>query len=326
MQSLRRSGLIAAILGVLVSCGGRASPAIEPSRPGGVGSADELGPGPPIVLVDAGTAPRRPLRLRFHAGTTEFLALDQSLRMVLVTNDANHGRDENRVAPPPMQLTMRLGVPKVLPDGQAVFDAVIERTRLSDHVPLENPQGRRQMEATLAELVGLRIQGRLSTLGVPSELKLFVPPGTSAEMRQQLDQLRDSLDKLYIRLPEQPVGVGATWIVPMRASIGGITADVRYRYTLTRLDATSASFSVAIAFAAAPQSIRIDDTTTTFESFAGSGKGFLSMQWDHLAPNSAVTSLIDGSFTVASSDGSELHSTLHLDIGMTARPSEHTED
>lgn len=278
------------------------------------------------MLVDAGAAPRRLLRLRFHAGTSELLALDQRMGMVLVTSEANRGPQENRVAPPPMQITMRLAVPEVLPDGQAVIDAVVQRTRLSGGAPMENPRGRAQVEATLAELVGLRVRARLSTLGVPSALELFVPPGVSAAMRQQLDQIRDSLDKLYIRLPEQPLGVGATWIVPMRSSIAGMVVDARYRYTLARLDAASASFSVEIAFAAPPQSLRIGDATATFESLTGSGKGFVSMQWDHLVPSWAVTSLVEGSFTVAGSDGSAAHSTLHLDIGMVAKPGDHTEE
>ena len=300
----------------------------EPSRPAAAPPAAEHRAGDPIRLLDAGAAPRRPLRFRFRAGATEFLEFDERLRMVIVASDAKLGRHESRTEPPTIRMTIRADTPEVAADGRAAIDFVVERVRALDDAAME-PPARAGLETRLAELVGLRIRSRLSTVGVPSAIELDLPPGASAAERQLLDGLKDSLGKLYIPMPEQPVGIGATWIVTVRSPINGITSNVRYRCTLTRLDAASASFVVALQFASDRQEMHVGSApgiTTMLESLTGSGKGSVTVQWDHLVPISAVTSLVDGSFTVTGSDGSELHSTLHMDIGLASRQGKHVED
>lgn len=315
------------ILGVVVSCGG-APRATEPSGPPAAGSRDPHPAGDSIRVLDAGAAPRRPLRFRFHAGATEFLEFDERLSLVVVAGDATPGRQENRTEPPTIRMTIRADTPEIAADGRAAIGFVVERVRLLDDIALE-PPARAGLETRLAEIVGLRIRGRMSTLGEPSDVELDMPPGAGAAERELLDKLKDSLGKLYIPMPEQPVGVGATWIVTVRSPIGGITSNVLYRCTLTRFDAASASFAVALQFAADPQDMRVDGApgiTTHLESLTGSGKGSVTVQWDHLVPISAVSSAVDGSFTVATGNGSELHSTLHMDLALASRQGKHVEN
>lgn len=316
------------ILGVLVSCGGGAPPAVEPSRPAAARPAGESRAGDAVQVLEAGAAPRRPLRFRFHAGATEFLEFDERFSTLIVTGDAKPGRQENRTEPPTIRITIRAAVSEVAADGQAAIAFVVERVRTLDDVALE-PPARAGLETRLAELVGMRIRGRLSALGVPSDIVVDLPPGVSAAERQMLDRLKDSLDKLYLPMPEQPVGVGATWIMTARTPVNGISSTVRYRCTVTRLDAASATLAVALQFASDPQELHIDGAhgvTTMLDSLTGSGKGSMTLQWDHLVPISAVSSSVDGSFTVTGSDGSELHSTLHMTIALASRQGKHAED
>src|SRR5262249_10525552 len=83
---------------------------------------------------------------------------------------------------------------------------------------------------------GLTSTGVMSNRGINKKIDVKVPPSSDPQMRQTMDQMRDSLSNMDAPLPEEAVGVGAKWEVKKPVHSQGMTLEQTADYQLVSLE------------------------------------------------------------------------------------------
>lgn len=305
---------IAALL-VVASC---ASPAPPPAHPTTVGNAGLDDGGYAVRIVDPGRAPRRVLRYDLHLA--QYLSIELLTRTTtnLEMIDPVAGKVVRNSDIPTIREIMGIEVKEKLPDGSVRLAWKLDATSVLDDVPLD-PKVRATLEATLATLVGMHGEARLSTRGVMSEATFAVPRDAPASVAQLMESMRDALTKLYVPLPVDAVGLGATWEVASSFPMLGAKVGTTWRDHLTALDATSARWTTTIAMTARDQPITTQGMTGVLHAMTGRGHGEVDWSPHQMMPLGRVAMTTDGAFSLASG-GQTIEATMRSTVDLVSRP------
>ncbi|MBS2016417.1 MAG: hypothetical protein JST00_26265 [Deltaproteobacteria bacterium] len=260
---LRR--LLLTMLVLTLSCGSPPSrtdvPARVDPRPGGPLASDSgrVEEERTARLLYAGKGPRRQLRYHFQAATSQTFEVDVSISARITANAALQPvRDV-----PPVRFAIRLEVTKVEGDGAAQIAMSIERAEVL-RAPGDSPLVH-FAEKDAARFVGMRGAGVVTARGIaPERVDLTMPQGVATDFRRHDRVLGAFLEFLFLPLPEEAVGVNATWETVKSFDVEGARARRSDRYTLMEVDDRTAVAISSTTVAADPrQLLKTEDPELT---------------------------------------------------------------
>jgi hypothetical protein len=232
---------------------------------------------PEIVVLDPGAEPRQLLRYDFEAGQVD----EFTIEIGMAARGSMQGTTTPWIEFPPASMTGTSTVLDVLDDGSYVVEFEFEDVFVPDG---DDPAMAAGLRTQMSSLVGTTIRARLDDRGRLLESETSMASGaTSPQGMPQPGQFDAMAVQQTQPLPEEPVGVGATWEVTTRTSAetAGMETETTTRMTVEEL-ASDGSFiaSGQLQMSAEPQVMAIpgmpDSVVATLDEMSGEG----SYRWD----------------------------------------------
>jgi hypothetical protein len=256
-----------------------------------------------VKLISAGADPKQVLRLHPKAGDKQSLTMTMKLGM-------NMQMGEGQSIPmkmPPMKIAMDATVGAVSPSGDITYATVVTDASVVDD-PDAMPQAAQAMKTSAAGMKGLTGSGVLTARGVVRDVAMKVPEGSDPQMRQAMDQVKESFSKAGIPLPEEPVGIGAKWEVKMPIKSQGLAISQTAEYELVSLEGDHLTAKSDLTQTAAKQkfsnpampNVKIDLT-----KMDGKGTGETVLDLGKILPTESVM---------------DFHSDMSMSVNMGGKP------
>jgi Family of unknown function (DUF6263) len=199
------------------------------------------------MLIQPGAAPRQALRYHLTKGThtTSQLTYDVDVK------------DDGQGGPAPtLVFELETTVDDVLPDGAAKLRLTIGHTSVRDRPGSEATSNLVREAATAIQ--GVIITQVLAPDGQVSDSQIQTAAALPDKLHAQIDNVSKSLERVAMRLPSEPVGIGATWRERKTLPEGGIRADSEIVYTLTALTGDTLTYTSTGLSTSVPHTIEQD--------------------------------------------------------------------
>ena len=268
-------------------------PATAETKPG-ESAAKPVGnsSGVQIKLLEPGNEPRKVLRLHPKAGDKQVVQMTLKMGMGMKI-----GEMENPAMKlPGMIMTMSSTIKAVSPEGDITTEMVMSDAEVADE-PGVMPQVVDAMKASVSKMKGLSGTAVTSDRGISKGVQMNMPAGADAQMRQVMDQMKDSLSNLGTPLPEEGVGPGAKWEAKTQLKSQGMIIDQVTTYELASVEGEALTTRVTISQTAAQQKIEsptMPGLKIDLTSMTGSGSGQFQVNLAQLLPTAGeITSRSD---------------------------------
>lgn len=250
------------------------------------GAADKIfaaGARVAVKLTSPGAEPREALAYALTTGSKPQLDMNMDMVMSLQMGD--------QALPPTALPRMVMGLDILVgergPDKSWKIDAALERVGLQAKGPQQEAMAS-QMRAPMDKLKGLQLGYFISPTGHVRDIKIRMPAGFPQQAEQLLSGMNQSFEAMVTPLPEEPVGVGATWEVVTRVSSSGADLVQLATYTLKARAGTKATLDVTVKQVAAKATINPPGlpagTTARMISFHSNGGGLSQIDTTSVAP------------------------------------------
>ncbi len=273
---------------------------------------------PEPAVTDPGATPRRELRLTFTPGTKATVAITNDLT---VTQEAS-GRSQT-LDIPAIREVVTFTVDRRTADGAAVTfrfdDVTLDRTGTN----LTDAEHAKLIEE-LRTLVGITGTGTITDRGAYTDFAYELPEDLDPDLARQLRELEDQLQSVAVTLPEDPVGVGATWTTTQPIRAGGIRVTQQARYRLTTLDGATAGYAAQVTQTGTRQRITLgslpDGITATLTRAELTGTVVGTLHLDSPATEATGSLTGDQRITLAGDPSGPLVVTQRVVSTTTVRP------
>jgi hypothetical protein len=266
---------------------------------------------PTIKLIDAGTGPKKALRITATKGMKKTLTMTMEGAMSM-----KHGAVSARLAIPPIELTADLVVSDVATNGDIRCDFTLSRPELVADSAMP-PDAVEAMKSGYAGMAGLSGYVVVTRLGFVKEAETTVPAGTNAKVIRVVDTLEQSLRQMSAPVPAEAVGIGARWETTTRVTTSGMSLVEVATIELVSLDRDTMTLKMAIAQSAPPQRATSNGTTIDVLSYQATGSGETTIDATQPVPTSAKVSV--HSDTRANLDAEPSDMAADLTVTMTSR-------
>ncbi len=298
-------------------------PPIEPWQPGEGGIplekiAELPDKGVLLEVTDPGAEPRRALRFTPEVGQQETIQMRMLMSMEMVIG----GQSAGAMALPPMLLDMDTEVTEVDGDeiqySAAVTQAVVDRSDGGTGMP---PSVLDELERSLKPLEGMQGYARITNTGHALEADFQLPPDAPADLAQQMSSFSDSAENLAAPVPDEPVGVGASWSVYTRMdSSKGFKIVQRADYALVELKDDRMVLEVDLVqqpLEANPQMDTLPPgAAMNMTRFESGGAGESVVRFDRLVPVASLATVdMDFAFSIEG-DGQQVDAEMAMSMTM----------
>jgi len=237
-----------------------------------------------VTLLEAGSAPRTPLRLHPKKGDT----LSSVLTMEVGMSTASVGTEPKMPRARVARIRLATEVAHVTPDGAFRCDYTVRGLSMNPDPDIP-PQEAGEIQDKLDAMEGLSGFTVFDSRGVARQSGVNPPETAIApEVKQRFDDAMHSLDQICRPFPEEPVGVGARWKVEQSFSTNGMRIHQTTTCTLTALDANGLTLAIALKQSAPEQDVVSPDSPSAkvrLLCFESSGEGELQSSLDRVMPS-----------------------------------------
>ncbi len=265
-----------------------------------------------VVVTSTGSTPRRALRYVFHPGTKEILQMDMRMAVAL---EMDGNAAPSRVLPTSRMLGT-MDAQRVTPDGNLVFRFTLDSVNLD--AAAGDTVGQKAGEA-LRKLVGMTTDCEMTPRGRIVSVKNTVPPGADPSAADAAEQTQNTVRDVAVPLPEQPVGVGATWMAMRTLRTRHFEMKTTVAYRLTNLDGDRAAFEATVGISAPPQPMSSSSAHMRLDSMQGRGEGTGVLDLQHMVRTSDVDMKVDTAMTIES-DGATHAMRMSMQTGIHLEP------
>jgi len=245
---------IALAASVIAACGNEPAEKPPPPPPPAPGSVHVVSPGMP---------PYEPLRYRVAKGTRTHLE-------VVLDVDVDAGGQGGTL--PSFVMTTELAIDDVLADGTAKLRATIVDMTTRDREGSLVPAA--QLDDAMQLMRGLVTTGTLASNGALRELAIEpgdrrLPPALAT----QIDNLSRSIEQIAMPLPDEPVGLGASWTQQKTFEQGGLELTTTTTFTLVSREGGRFAFTSRTELGGKDQTVTQNGTTVRVSGLRGEGTG-----------------------------------------------------
>lgn len=266
-------------------------------------------------VLDAGSAPRKQLRLTFAEGATTTVAISFDLDVTQESGGTTQALDT-----PLVTETVRFTVDRVEGDEADVSFAftgvALDRagTDLTDQEHLE-------LTADLQGLVGVGGTGLVTDRGAFTAFSYDTPADLDPSVAATLEQFEDQVATITLPMPAEPLGVGGRWRTTTATTLAGITLDQVTTYEITGFTDSGVAYTATSEQSAAGQDLApgtlAAGTTARLVSADVSGTGTGTMDLGSLV--ATATSTLSGTQVIdlTQGDAPTVRLTQRLDVALT---------
>jgi hypothetical protein len=295
MSTLRRSaaaiGVAASVVLAAASVVLAAAPAAAAS-PSPVPSASPRPDTAPVVRVlDVGMEPRSELRYVFQPGQMD-MAMDIEMHL---RASSDNGAPAVDVTLPPMHVEVSIVLGKGSPTGTARYDYAYTAATVGD--PGDAPAELVTiLQDRLTALVGVTGWAVVDDRGRTIDAGLTGLDNLDAATRALVDDAQESFKDASAPLPEEPVGVGARWVVEQHLPSQGLVVDQDSTFHLDGRDGDVLHLSVDVTQSATPGPLDLPESSpggldqATLIELSGRGSGTMLISLRDVVPTSHLTS------------------------------------
>lgn len=287
--------VLALVVGLTLGCKDSASPTktspessskTSESEASSAGSPQAPSNWPKVKLIDPGSGEKKELR---------FTATKGLKRSMSITTEMTMSMAMGAQAMPPQKLpasrmSMDLEVTGVSDNGDIRYEFVARTPEVVED-GLTDPAVVAAMRGAMSELEGMRGHGVVTSRGFTKEADIQVPATASAQTKQLVDGLRQSIDQIAAPLPEEAVGVGAKWDTITTLRQNGLEISQTATNHLVAMDGDSLTLEIVIEQTATPQTFTTNGITAELESYSASGAGTTVLGLANLVPSKATVTM-----------------------------------
>jgi hypothetical protein len=235
-----------------------------------------------LQLLDAGTQPRRELKFTPAPNSKQTLTMEMGMNMEMAM-------DGRSIAPP-----TKLPKTVMKPNGNIHYDFVY-----ADASVVADTQSPKElisaMQKSMKTLVGLKGSAIMTSRGTNVSQKLVLPPNMATDVKQFMNQLNNSLDRISTLLPVEAVGIGAKWTTNVPLEVAGMKLNQKIDYEVLALNAEGATIQTKVSQSAPPQNMQIPgvpkDVKIRLNSLTSQGEGKMTLRFNSLLPVQAKTTI-----------------------------------
>jgi hypothetical protein len=238
-------------------------------------------------VLEAGAEPRKVLRLHPQAGDKQTL----SLTMKISTDIQAAGMPGQTMKLPAIKMTMDTTVKSVSAEGDILYDMTMGNAEVAGEADA-NPQIAQLLKSAFSGFKGLSGSGTTSDRGFGKGTEMKTPAGADPQLRQVVDQVRESFGQLSVPLPEEAVGPGARWEVKMAVKAQGMTIDQTSVYQLVSIEGDRVTVKGTVEQRASNQKIQnpaMPGLTFDLTKMAGKGSGDMVFDLTRFLPGEGTS-------------------------------------
>ena len=221
-------------------------------------------PPPPVndgvELLSNGAEPTRLLRYHLTKGATSKLELAMDL-------DLDAGGRGGKL--PTLVMNLDIAVLDVLPNNDSKIKTTVVSARVLERegsaVPIAAVAQMTQM------LNGITYTATLSADGVLRDAKVVA--GNAPGMEKQISELTQGLEQVAIRMPANPVGVGAKWSSRKESTRNDLTMTTVTMIQITAIDGDKVTFTSSSTVTAPDQTVAENGMSASIKDIGGGGGG-----------------------------------------------------
>lgn len=227
-----------------------APPAVDGAAQGPSTAKPAVVASSPVKLLDAGAEPRQVLR--WHPKPGDRQQLDVTLKLGIVMKAGE--MEVPAMDLPGIKFPMELTVKEVTPDGDIVYEMVMGKAGIVEGAG-ESPQAE-AIKTALGNVEGMTGTGRFTSRGISKGAEIKTAPNADPQLRQAMDQVKQTFAQISVPLPEEPVGAGAKWELKLPIKSQGMTINQAASYELVSMEGDKMTATTTIKQQAANQKIQ----------------------------------------------------------------------
>ncbi|HPC62254.1 MAG TPA: DUF6263 family protein [Verrucomicrobiota bacterium] len=238
-----------------------------------------------VKLLDPGAEPRKELRLQPKAGDQQTLVLTLKLGMETKVGETQ----TPAIKLPPMRMTMDVTVKEVTPEGDIRYEMVLGEAQVMEE-PDAMPAIVDAMKQALAGSKGAAGSGTITSRGLNRALDFKSAAGAEPQMRQVMDQMKETFAHFAPALPEEAVGPGAKWEVRMPFRSQGLKLDQTATYQLVSFEGDRVVVRSSVMQRASNQKMEnpaMPGLKVDLSKMTGQGNGQVAFNLAQLLPEKA---------------------------------------
>jgi hypothetical protein len=235
-----------------------------------------------VKLLDAGAEPRAVLRLHPKAGDKQTLGATMKMAMNIKAGEM----PEQAMKLPAITIPMDVTVKSVADNGDITYEMVMGEASLSDE-PGAAPMVAEAMKSSVSKLNGLTGTGIVSNRGITKSVEMKMPADADPQIRQVMDQMKESFSNVGALLPEEAVGRGAKWEARMALKSQGMTIAQTLRYQLASIEGERLAAKIEISQSSANQKMQnpaMPGVKVDLTRMEGTGTGDLTLDLAQILP------------------------------------------
>jgi hypothetical protein len=268
--------------------------------------------GPSAKLLEAGAEPRKALRLHPKLGDKQTLTLNIKTDMEMKMGDT----PGPAMKLPAIILSLDTTIKDVSAEGDITYEIVLADVKLGDEEGAA-PEVVAAMKSAFEGAKGLAGTGTVTDRGVNKGTKFEVPAGADAQVRQAVEQMKESFSQLTTPLPEEAVGVGAKWEAKRDMKSQGMTMQQTETYQLAAMDGDRLTLKNTIGQTAPKQKVEnpaMPGVKLDLEKMSGTGSGDAVWDLGRLLPSSGGAELKSEQAMSINAGGQKQPMTMKLDV------------
>jgi len=265
-------------------------------------------------LLEAGTEPRKVLRLHPSPGDKQTLALTMKLAMETKVGEA----ETPAMKLPAITMTLDATVKEVSDNGDITCELVMSDISVSDE-PGGTPEVAEAMKAAFAGVKGISGTGTVSSRGFSQGVEFKAPAGSNPQTRQFVDQMNEFLTQLVAPLPEEAVGPGAKWEVKMPIKTQGMTIGQTTTCELVSLEGERLTTKSTVTQHAANQKVEnpaMPGMKMDLSKMVGNGTGQHTSDLAHLLPAAGTGNVHSETSMSMSMGGQKQAISMKMDVNL----------
>ena len=267
-----------------------------------------------VKLLEAGTEPRKVLRLHPKPGDKQ--TLEMTMKMAGETKVGENEAPAMKL--PAIKMTLDATVKEVSNTGDITYELVMGDVSTSDE-PGGTPEVAEAMKKAFAGVKGLSGTGTVSSRGFSKGMEFKAAAGNNPQLRQVMDQMKGSLTQFVAPLPEEAVGVGARWEAKMPIKTQGMTIDQTATYEVVSLEGerlTTKSTSTQNAANQKVQNPALPGLKVDLTKMVGNGTGESTFDLAQLMPATGTANIHSETSMSMNIGGQNQAMTMKMDVSL----------
>ena len=272
-----------------------------------------------VELVEQGAAPQEVIRFRPDKGSSGTVVMDMKIEQSMEVG----GNQLPAAKLPGQRFTIAYNVSDVSPSGDIEFEYEYTKVEIVDDPDNPSPIAA-QIGQMSKPLEGAKGTAVVTSRGLTKSADLEVPPGVSPQLRALLDGMKQSMERLCLPMPEEPIGVGGKWTVSQDIAANGVSLQQTSTCELAGTDDDRYTIDIDITQKANEQQINAPGlppgAKVTLQSLTSQGAGQLIITSASVFPEQSSMK-IDSQTKINSTVGENSHSMVtNMKMEMTIKP------